>query len=156
MFAAVEVSRVRAPGIGRLGFDQDLLQRWPGKLFGRVRESEELTVYDLHEGFDGTPRPVAVFPRPWPDFDDESGAVSPDLRFTVFGGRDRVRAVDRRGRRRGRCRTSFRGGGPSRSLCAVTADATRVWTHVYGLPESHPAGGDETSWMVIDATLTPC
>ncbi|WP_026406280.1 hypothetical protein [Actinomadura rifamycini] len=156
MFAAVEVSRVRAPGIWRLAFDQDLLQRWPGKLFGRVREFEELTVYDLHEGFDGTPRPAAVFPRPWPDSDDESDAVGPDLRFTVFGGRDRVRAVDRRGTTLWEVPYKLSRWGPEQESCAVTADATRVWTHVYGLPESHPAGEDETSWMVIDATLIPC
>lgn len=151
MFAAIEVCRVRAPGIGRLAFDPDLCQRWPGKLFGRVRGSEDLTVYDLDEGFDGTPRPVAVFPRPWPDFDDEASAVSPDLRFAVFGGRDRVRAVDRRGTTLWEVPYKLSRWGPEQGSCAVTADAARVWAHVYGLPGSHPEGGDQTSWMVIDA-----
>jgi hypothetical protein len=128
-----------------------LVQRWPGRLLGRVQGSADLAVYDLDEGFDGSPRPVAVFPRPWSDVDGAS-AVSPDLRFAVFGGRDRVRAVDRRGATLWEVPYEPWRSGFERGSFAVTADVMRVWAHVYGLPEGHPEGEGETSWLVIDAT----
>lgn len=152
MLTAIEVGRVRAPEIGRLVLDRDLVHRWPGKLLARLRGLEHLTVYDLDEGFDGAPRPAAVFPRPWPDFDEEASAVSPDLRFAVFDGPDRLRAVDRRGTTLWEVPYRSSKSGFEQGSCAVTADAGRVWAHVYGLPESHSGDGNETSWMVIDAT----
>ncbi|MFI6520656.1 hypothetical protein ACIBF1_34240 [Spirillospora sp. NPDC050679] len=97
----------------------------------------------------------AAFPRPWPDFEYETSAVSPDLRFAVFGGPDRVRAVDAAGRLLWEVPHVCWPDRAGRGSLAVTADGARVWAHVGGPVRAEDAPEEDpdavSAWLVIDS-----
>lgn len=124
-----------------------------------LRRGDRLEVHRMPEFFSGAPEPVAVFPAPWPGWDQGVDAVAPDLGFAVFSGQRAVRAVAADGRTLWEYRHGCWGPvighphtGDEQEVCSglehgsvlVSADGRLVWAHVVG--EDGPE-----RWVVLDA-----
>ncbi|MGI5163125.1 hypothetical protein ACQEU3_02045 [Spirillospora sp. CA-253888] len=149
----MEIGRLTAPDAGRLVTDPAGVRHWPGLRLGLVRGEADVVAYEpVPEG--GLVR-RAAFPRPWPDFEYETSAVSPDLRFAVFGGPDRVRAVDAAGWTLWEIPHVCWPDRVGRGSLEVTADGARVWAHVGGPVRAEDAPEEDpdavSAWLVIDA-----
>lgn len=128
-----------------------------------LRNGHELEVYDLRELFSGERAPKAVFPLPWPRWDQGVHSVSPDGTFAVFSGQRSVRAMGADGKTLWEYRHSCWGPeldhphtgdeqevcrGSEHGSCRISDDGRLVWAHVVGQPEP---GDWQERWVVLDA-----
>ncbi|CAL9554282.1 hypothetical protein SUDANB15_04475 [Streptomyces sp. enrichment culture] len=128
-----------------------------------LRNGHELEVYDLRELFAGERAPEAVFPLPWPRWDQGVHSVSPDGTFAVFSGQRSVRATGTDGKTLWEYRHNCWGPelghphtgdeqevcrGSEHGSCRISDDGRLVWAHVVAEPEP---GDWQERWVVLDA-----
>ncbi|MET9379277.1 hypothetical protein ABZX98_34925 [Streptomyces sp. NPDC002992] len=159
---------VRLPGGSALVNGSAYESRTGSARCALLRNGHELEVHELDELLAGEGAPRAVFPVPWPGWDQGVHSVSPDGTFAVFSGQRSVRAVDARGttlweyrhgcwdQQIGHRHTGDPGQicrGIESGSCKVSDDGRLVWAHVVAPErgEGEDDGEYDDLWVVLDA-----